>query len=38
MNSFAEKLVAGATAPSASVELPLGDKVRCVLVLSLIHI
>ncbi|WP_404941496.1 2OG-Fe(II) oxygenase [Pseudomonas danubii] len=32
MNSFAEKLVAGATAPSASVELPLGEQVRCVLI------
>ncbi|NWA29796.1 2OG-Fe(II) oxygenase [Pseudomonas gingeri] len=32
MNSFAERLVAGATASSTSVELPLGDSVRCVLV------
>ena len=32
MNSFAETLLARATAPSATVELPLGDAVRCVLV------
>lgn len=32
MNSFAEILVTGANAPSVTVELPLGDAVRCVLV------
>jgi WD40 repeat protein len=32
MKSFAETLVAQATAPSVTVELPLGDAVRCVLV------
>ncbi|MGC5699134.1 2OG-Fe(II) oxygenase [Pseudomonas sp. NFXW11] len=32
MNSFAELLLASAAVPSASVELPLGDSVRCVLV------
>lgn len=32
MNSFAETLVAAATAPSVTVELPLGNAVRCVLV------
>lgn len=32
MNSFAERLTAGAAVTSSSVELPLGDTVRCVLV------
>lgn len=32
MNSFAETLMAGATAPSVTTELPLGERVRCVLV------